>query len=109
TASRRLAALEAALEVRLFDRTPDGLTLTAAGKAVLEAAQGIDDTIATLRDAALAASEARPQGVVRVTAPPWIADRYLIPALSELGERHPGIEVRLVTSNHVLNLADREA
>ncbi len=109
TASRRLAALESALDVRLFDRTPEGLSLTAAGTAVLEVAQAIDDSIATLRDAALAASESHPRGVVRLTTPPWFTDKFIVPALPELRERHPGVEVRLVTSNHVLNLADREA
>jgi DNA-binding transcriptional LysR family regulator len=109
TASRRLAALESALDARLFDRTRDGLTLTAAGHAVLDAARGIDDALSTLKDSVLATSESRPQGVVRVTAPPWLADRYIIPALPELRELHPGIEVRLVTSNHLLNLGEREA
>jgi DNA-binding transcriptional LysR family regulator len=109
TASRRLAALESALDARLFDRTRDGLALTAAGAAVVAAAQGMDDTVSTLKDVVLAASESQPRGVVRVTAPPWLADRYVVPALPELGERHPGIEVRLVTSNHLLNLGEREA
>jgi DNA-binding transcriptional LysR family regulator len=109
TASRRLAALEAALDARLFDRTREGLSLTPAGRVVLDAAQGMDDTVATLKEAVLAASESRAQGVVRLTAPPWLADRYVIPALSELGAQYPGIEVRLVTSNHLLNLGEREA
>lgn len=109
TASRRLAALESALDARLFDRTRDGLALTAAGQAVVDAARGMDETVSMLKDAVLDASQSQPQGVVRVTAPPWLADRYIVPSLSELGEQYPGIEVRLVTSNHLLNLGEREA
>ena len=36
TVSRRIARLEASLGARLFGRTPDGLSLTAAGESVLD-------------------------------------------------------------------------
>src|SRR5262245_36514547 len=65
TCGRRLATLEEALGVRLFDRTPEGLSLTTGGKALLAAAtameQGAHDFAlrATVTDREL-------EGVVRI-------------------------------------------
>lgn len=109
TASRRLAALEAALGARLFDRKPAGLTLTAAGQAALDTARGIDEQLAQLADRVGAAAGARPRGVVRFTAPPWLADRVIIPALPALRAQYPELELQLIGSNQILNLAQREA
>jgi DNA-binding transcriptional LysR family regulator len=109
TASRRLAALEAALATRLFERKPAGLVLTAAGVAAIETAEDVDAQLAQLADRVGAASDARPRGVVRFTAPPWLAERVIIPALPALAAQHPALELQLVGTNTVLNLAQREA
>src|SRR5581483_2493954 len=45
TVGRRLASLEASLDARLFDRTPEGLTLTPAGEAVVDAAVHIEESM----------------------------------------------------------------
>jgi molybdate transport repressor ModE-like protein len=109
TAGRRLAALEEALGVKLVERKPAGLALTAAGREAIVAAEGIDAAVVALRDRVSAAAEDQPRGLVRVTAPPWLAARCFIPALPELKAAHPGLEVELAGSNLMLNLAQREA
>src|SRR6266478_8123518 len=48
-------------------------------------------------------------GTVRLTAPQWIAARYVIPALPDLARQYPELDVQLVGTNQILNLAQREA
>jgi len=109
TASRRLAALEKALGARLVERKPAGLVLTNAGRSAIAAAERVDSTLVTLRDSLSGAGDAQPSGAVRLTAPHWLAARFIIPALPELKTRHPQLDVQLVGTNQLLNLAQREA
>jgi molybdate transport repressor ModE-like protein len=109
TASRRLAALEESVGARLVERKPGGLELTAAGLAVLEAAKGIEDAVGSVEDRVASATDTQPRGTVRLTAPPWLAESILIPALSELKARHAELDVDLIGTNEFLNLAQREA
>jgi DNA-binding transcriptional LysR family regulator len=83
TVSRRLDALEAALGVHLFDRTPDGVLPTAAAEELGPHAEAMERAAAGL---ALAAQgrEALPEGEVRLTAPPGVAEFLIAPALPRL-------------------------
>ena len=45
TVSRRMDALEFALESRLFDRTSDGLLITSAGEDLLGSARTIEESM----------------------------------------------------------------
>jgi DNA-binding transcriptional LysR family regulator len=109
TAGRRLALLEAALGAQLVERKPRGLTLTSAGRQVVAATSSISDTMADLKEQLSHAADDRVVGTVRATAAGWLASRLLIPALPELRRRYPDLEVELLSTNRVLNLAQREA
>ncbi|HEV3189828.1 MAG TPA: LysR family transcriptional regulator, partial [Polyangiaceae bacterium] len=109
TMSRRLAALEEALGTRLFDRKPGGATLTAAGREVVATAEDIDQSARALEGRLAAATDAKPSGTVRVTAPQWLAARFVIPFLPDLKKRYPTLDVQLVGTNQILNLAQHEA
>jgi molybdate transport repressor ModE-like protein len=109
TASRRLAALESALGARLVERKPAGLVLTEAGHQAIAAAERVDAALVGLRDSLSSGGDARPRGSVRLTAPQWLAARFIIPALPELKEKYPDLDVQLVGTNQILNLAQREA
>jgi DNA-binding transcriptional LysR family regulator len=108
TASRRLDALEAALGAHLFDRTPDGVLPTAAAEALGPHAEAMERAAAGL---ALAAQgrEASPEGEVRLTAPPGVAEFLLAPALPRLFRRHPGLRLTLDASIGYADLTRREA
>src|SRR5258708_10175693 len=108
TVSRRLAALEQALGSQLVERRPNGLVLTKAGREVVAAAEGGDGAVGSL-EGRIAEATARPSGTVRLTAPHWLAARVLIPALPELAKEYPALDVQLVGTNQILNLAQREA
>jgi molybdate transport repressor ModE-like protein len=109
TASRRLAALEKSLGTRLVERKPAGLVLTEAGRDAISAAERVDAALGSLQERLALKDDARPSGTVRLTAPQWIAARFIIPALPDLAKKHPGLDVQLVGTNVLLNLAQREA
>ncbi len=106
TVGRRLAAAEAALGARLFDRVAGLLRPTAAGAAALARAQQME-----LQAAALAGELAggATAGLVRLTAVPILANRLLVPALSALTKAHPGLRLELVAEARNLSLTRREA
>lgn len=108
TVSRRLDALEAALGGPVAQRHASGLVLTELGKEAVRTAEAMELAARTL-ERSLAPRTDDVSGVVRFTAPPWLAERLIIPALSALRERHPALEVRLIGTNDVLDLANRAA
>jgi DNA-binding transcriptional LysR family regulator len=109
TVSRRLAALEEALGTRVVERSPNGLALTAAGREVVAAAEGVASALGSLEERLAEATDAHARGSVLLTAPQWLAERVLIPELPDLAKHYPGLDVRLVGTNQILNLAQREA
>ena len=109
TVSRRLAALEEALGAKLFDRKPNGLAPTAAGQEAIAAAEGIAVQMEELAERVSSASDDKVRGVVRLTAAPWLAARTIIPALPMLKQRHPDLDVQLLSTNALVNLSQREA
>ncbi len=108
TVSRRLAALEGALGARLVERLPRGHALTPEGRTMLGTAEQMEALLASAHAGLQTGSDGN-SGIVRVTAPIWFARHIIIPALAKLQTRHPRLEVRLVTTNAVLNMAAREA
>ena len=106
--SRGLARLEAALGVHLFDRTRDGLVPTSAAEDLLVHAEEIELGVARFA-AASAQTEATVEGVVRLTAPPGVADRFIAPLLPELCALHPGLSIDLDASVRYADLTRREA
>jgi DNA-binding transcriptional LysR family regulator len=108
TVGRRIAALEAKLGARLFDRTPDGYVLTAAGRRALPPLERIADTISTL-ERRIVGDDDRLSGEVRVTASELFGSSFLAPRLGAFKKRFPDIALVLLTTNQSLSLARREA
>ncbi|KHO22376.1 LysR family transcriptional regulator [Mycolicibacterium setense] len=86
--SRQIKRLEAALGVRLLERTPHGSVLSAAGAAFLPRAQGLLD-MAT--QAALAARAAAPSRTLTVG---YLEDLMITAAVRDLRRNHPDLHVR---------------
>lgn len=108
TCGRRLAGLEAALGVRLFERTPEGLHLTGPGATLVQHAEAME---AGARALALEAAgrERDLAGVVRIATTELLAVSFLVDALRTLRGRHPEIRFELVVSNEASDLLRREA
>jgi len=93
--SRQVAALEADVGVRLFDRLPRGVALTDEGRCLLTHAEAILDRLAGAR-AELRALGDLTAGRLRVGAFAS-ADAALVPrALAALRASHPGVVISLV-------------
>jgi DNA-binding transcriptional LysR family regulator len=108
TLGRRMAALEAALGAKLFDRRPDGYHLTAPGERLFELARTMEsDALAV--EAELSGTSLRIAGTLRIGAPDGFGTVFLAGRLGRFGIQHPGLELQLVTLPRVFNLSKREA
>lgn len=88
TLSRRIAALEDALGLRLFNRSTRRLELTGAGAYYLERALPIV-TEARLLHGALDDMRENVKGALRVSLPVDLAYQMVAPLLPEFAERYP--------------------
>jgi DNA-binding transcriptional LysR family regulator len=108
TVSRRLAALEAALDVRLVDRLPRSCRLTAVGRQMLERAKDMEagaHGIARLAKAAHAPLVGR----VTLSAPPVLVTHLLVTQLTRFRAEYPDIRLSLSAQGQQVSLSRREA
>lgn len=108
TAFRRLAALEAKLDTRLFERLRTGYVPTPAGQAMIAAAGRIEADVARFTRVVAGQGET-PSGELRVTAPAGFAAELLMPMLASFTERYPDIRLELILAEATLNLSRRDA
>jgi DNA-binding transcriptional LysR family regulator len=108
TVARRIDALEADLNARLFVRRPIGCSLTDAGETFLAAAERVETEMRQAR-AAVTDTDVRLSGTVRVGAPDGFGTAFLAPRLWRLSEDHPDLVVQLVPLPRLFSLSRREA
>ena len=108
TLSRQLALLEAQVDQSLFERSPRGLRLTAAGEALLPAARRMREGAQDLT-LALAGREQSLAGTVRLTASETVSCYLLPTVIGDLRAAHPEIQIELVASNEVQDLREHSA
>jgi len=104
TVARRIAALEAALGLALFERRQAGYALTPAGEGLVERARAVEGAAAAFGEAAASVSR-EASGTVRLTVLEIYAATLLPPILRELHEAHPAIMIELDTAEELRDLA----
>ena len=108
TVSRRIDALEARANARLFDRRPSGYDLTEAGAHILDLVERIEaDAVAVGRR--LAGRDSELSGTLRIALPNTIATRLIMPDLAAFSEAYPEIDLAIDVSMSMADLARREA
>ena len=103
--SRRLAALEKRLGVRLLNRTTRRLSLTPEGERYLEDGEHILRDIESL-ERSLAASRETPRGLLRINATFGFGRRHLAPLISEFARTWPDVEILLQLTDRPLDLTE---
>lgn len=107
TIARRIRVLEDTLGLTLFERGPNNLDLTEAGRGVLAAASPMGEAAeAVMRTAA--AYRPDPQAPVRVTATASVA-MFLSLHSAELHEAAAPVEIAYIPTRRKLDLASGEA
>ena len=108
TLSRQIAALEASLDVTLFDRVGKKLALTEAGRALAVHADAMYEAAGELALSAAGQAEAL-EGRVVLSASDAVCFFVLPPILSGLREAAPMISLDVIASNALSDLRKREA
>lgn len=108
TVARRVAALEQALGVPLFEKRQAGYALTPAGHELLERAEAVENATNAFAEAASANARTL-SGTVKITTEEVYAITILAPILRELHESHSEIVIELDTSQQVRDLGSGEA
>lgn len=103
--SRRLAALEQRLGVRLLNRTTRRQSLTPEGERYLEDGEQILRDIERL-ERSLAASRDTPRGLLRINATFGFGRRHLAPLISDFALACPEVEIVLELTDRPLDLTE---
>ena len=105
TVVRIVAELEAALKVRLFNRTTRHVSLTEDGELYCEHCRRILTEVGNLEDL-MAGSRDEPVGQVSVTASLCFGERHVAPVLAELTKQNPGLNLRLFLADRVVDIIE---
>lgn len=108
TVARRLTALEQALDARLFERSPRGVTPTPAAFALQPHAERIESELLAA-SASVAARDSAVEGVVRLATTEMFGTYLVAPHVERLHLRHPGLTLELATESRSTSLSKREA
>jgi DNA-binding transcriptional LysR family regulator len=103
--SRRLAALESRLGVRLINRTTRSLHLTDEGARYYDACARLLAEIEEA-DAAVAAGRAEPQGPLRVALPAAFGHLHVAPLIPRFAARYPSVQLALSLSDRNVNVIE---
>lgn len=108
TLSRRLSGLEHSLGTVLFIRSREGVQPTPAAQELLPDAELAAEAMGRIQQLA-AGFEAAPEGTVRLTVPPTLAEGFVIPLLPKLLRLHPLLKLEILSEIAVMDLTRREA
>ena len=108
TVARRMSAFEEQVGTRLFDRTPQGVTLTNEGAEMLVHAERIEHEAQTML-ARIGGQEALLSGTVRIALPEAFGAFLVAPLLGSFREEHPEIVLELIPETRQVSLSRRDA
>ncbi|MBB3980282.1 DNA-binding transcriptional LysR family regulator [Rhizobium azooxidifex] len=105
TLSRRLSALEEALNVRLVRRTKKGIVLTEHGQQLFDRSRDAfmlaEEAVAEVQDERVALA-----GTVKLSLPPDMATEVLAPALIRFKTRYPDVVIDMTLADRRVSLIE---
>ena len=108
TVARRIQAFEDRFNVKLFERIPKGYQLTSAGAGIIPDIHLLREQQLNI-ERKLAGHDKRLSGEVNLALTPELADRYVVPALTEFNVRYPNIQLNFMMGSNHKDLYAREA
>ena len=108
TCARRIAALEEALELRLFDKSGSGYELTPAGRELVEVGERLEGAAEVFENAAGALNRAA-SFALKLTTVDGFEHRLVAPAVAAARRKLPGLTVEIEIGSERRNLIRGEA
>ncbi len=108
TVARRIRALEQSLGTRLFDPSRDGYEMTQSAENMYEHVQRMED-ISQAIDREVFGRDAELKGPLKLTVAHDVAERLVVGRLREFRQAYPSIDLELLTTSGLVDLAAREA
>jgi len=108
TVARRIRALEENLGTRLFDPSRDGYEMSQAAENMYEHVQRMEEITQAI-DRDVFGQDAELKGPLKLTVAHDVAERLVIPRLSEFRDTYPCIDLDILTTTGLVDLAAREA
>jgi len=106
--ARRINTLENDLGIKLFDRLASGYALTQGGEQLLHSSQQIQEGFNSI-DRDILGKDLRVEGDLCLTLTNGLACHLLMPDLNDFMNLYPDINLKIVMSYGVRDLASREA
>ncbi len=104
--SKKIARLEEALEVRLFQRSTRKVSLTSEGKGLLPVVEALLADVNSIESRFEKQTEL--SGTIRITSLSNLAHRRLAPILIGFSELHPQVRFEVDTSDHIVDMIDAQ-
>ena len=108
TVIRRIRAFEDRLGSRLFDRLPDGYAMTQAAENMFQQALGME-ALAQAADRNVFGQDAELAGSLKLTVAHDLFDLLILPKLRAFYAAYPRIDLQILTTTGLVDLAAREA
>jgi len=108
TVSRRITNLEKDMNAKLFERRPQGYTLTEQGNKLLVSAEEME-SVAISAQGEISGSDYALSGAVRIGSPEGFGTYFLAPCLAKLSLIHLDLDIQLIARPRVFSLSKREA
>ena len=103
TVSRRIAALEKALGVKLFYRNTRTISLTEEGQDLFESGKIIISEALSVRDR-LQQKQIEPSGIIRIAIEPFVYHCFMHTVLPDFSQKYPKIRLNTVFPNEWVDL-----
>ncbi len=108
TVSRRITALEEALNAPLFDRSSNGWFITPVGESVMRSVETIADEVHNI-SRLVQIDRQELNGKLRITAPDICIQGLLMPGLNSFTQLYPEIDIDLIATEALLDLSVHDA
>lgn len=105
TVSHRLSKLEKVLSTVLIFRDSRRIRLSPAGDVFYQRASAILDALYDAEHQ-IGARGSAISGLLRVTMPPWVFSKFVMPRLNQFEQQYPDLKLDFMITDHFVNVVD---